>query len=147
MLIFGTSLYVMFVGTKTVKGKGPLLSGSNFFGLFYVKVTFNSFKLYICFTKINISLGKALVTAPVQNLFKWFLYLIPVTSNMGWDAISFSSQIENRPCCDDATSSGSVGQVKEYTCGYGVGSCMFCGGCVYFFSCHLPSLETLRQKY
>ncbi|GMY28520.1 hypothetical protein FCV25MIE_23762 [Fagus crenata] len=37
MLIFGTSLYVMFVGTKTVKGKGPLLSGSNFFGLFFVK--------------------------------------------------------------------------------------------------------------
>ena len=59
---------------------------------------------------------------------------------MGWDAISFSSQIENRPCCDDDTSSGSVGQAKECTCGYGVGSCMFCRGCVYFFGLHLPSL-------
>ena len=38
MLIFGMGLYVMFVGTKTMKEKGSGLSGSNFFGLFYLKV-------------------------------------------------------------------------------------------------------------
>lgn len=37
MLIFGMGLYVMFVGTKTMKEKGSGLSGSNFFGLFYLK--------------------------------------------------------------------------------------------------------------
>ncbi|XP_030931102.1 uncharacterized protein LOC115956984 [Quercus lobata] len=37
MLIFGMGLYVMFVGTKTMKEKGSGLSESNFFGLFYLK--------------------------------------------------------------------------------------------------------------
>lgn len=38
MLMFGFGLYAMFVGSKTMKEKGPRLSGSNLFGLFYMKV-------------------------------------------------------------------------------------------------------------
>ncbi|XP_040998687.1 uncharacterized protein LOC121244603 [Juglans microcarpa x Juglans regia] len=37
MLMFGMGLYVIFVGNKTMTRKGPLLSGSNLFGLFYMK--------------------------------------------------------------------------------------------------------------
>ncbi|KAG7941616.1 hypothetical protein I3843_16G054200 [Carya illinoinensis] len=37
MLMFGMGLYVIFVGKKTMTGKGPRLSGSNLFGLFYMK--------------------------------------------------------------------------------------------------------------
>ncbi|PON36241.1 hypothetical protein PanWU01x14_330010 [Parasponia andersonii] len=37
MLIFGFGLYTMFVGSKSVKEKGPWLAGSNLFGLFYMK--------------------------------------------------------------------------------------------------------------
>uniref|UniRef100_A0A5B7BHM8 Uncharacterized protein n=1 Tax=Davidia involucrata TaxID=16924 RepID=A0A5B7BHM8_DAVIN len=37
MLIFGMGLHVMFVGSKHLKGKGPQLPGSNFFGLFNLK--------------------------------------------------------------------------------------------------------------
>lgn len=38
MIMFGMGLYVIFVGKKTIKGKGPRLSGSNLFGLFPMKV-------------------------------------------------------------------------------------------------------------
>ena len=38
MLIFGVGLYSMFVGSKSLKEKGPLLAGSNLFGFFYMKV-------------------------------------------------------------------------------------------------------------
>lgn len=39
MLIFGTGLHVMFVGTQNFKGKGTtVLPKSNFFGLFYLEV-------------------------------------------------------------------------------------------------------------
>lgn len=37
MLTFGMGLFVMFVGTRSTKGKGPWLSGSNLFGLFSMK--------------------------------------------------------------------------------------------------------------
>uniref|UniRef100_A0A803RAY9 Uncharacterized protein n=1 Tax=Cannabis sativa TaxID=3483 RepID=A0A803RAY9_CANSA len=37
MLMFGFGLYTMFVGSKSVKEKGPWLAGSNLFGLFYMK--------------------------------------------------------------------------------------------------------------
>ncbi|KAB1220516.1 hypothetical protein CJ030_MR3G015769 [Morella rubra] len=37
MIMFGMGLYVIFVGKKTIKGKGPRLSGSNLFGLFPMK--------------------------------------------------------------------------------------------------------------
>ncbi|KAJ7966690.1 UPF0114 domain-containing protein [Quillaja saponaria] len=37
MLIFGVGLYVMFVGSKTIKEKGAWLNRSNLFGLFYMK--------------------------------------------------------------------------------------------------------------
>ncbi|KAF5445038.1 hypothetical protein F2P56_034121 [Juglans regia] len=37
MLMFGMGLYVIFVGKKTMTRKGPQLSGSNLFGLFYMK--------------------------------------------------------------------------------------------------------------
>ncbi|PON88026.1 hypothetical protein TorRG33x02_162280 [Trema orientale] len=37
MLIFGFGVYTMFVGSKSVKEKGPWLAGSNLFGLFYMK--------------------------------------------------------------------------------------------------------------
>ncbi|XP_062107059.1 uncharacterized protein LOC133818296 [Humulus lupulus] len=37
MLMFGFGLYTMFVGSKSVKEKGPCLAGSNLFGLFYMK--------------------------------------------------------------------------------------------------------------
>ncbi|XP_057975514.1 uncharacterized protein LOC131162913 [Malania oleifera] len=37
MLVFGMGLYVMFVGTKSIKEKGPRLPGSNLFGLFYLR--------------------------------------------------------------------------------------------------------------
>jgi hypothetical protein len=59
MLTFGMGLYVMFVGTRSTKGKGPWLSGSNLFGLFSMKVTFQKlfvFGTYI-FTNINIDLS------------------------------------------------------------------------------------------
>ncbi|KAK6938756.1 Uncharacterized protein family UPF0114 [Dillenia turbinata] len=37
LLAFGASLYAMFVGSKSARGKEPSLSGSNLFGLFYLK--------------------------------------------------------------------------------------------------------------
>ncbi|KAG2666532.1 hypothetical protein I3760_15G066500 [Carya illinoinensis] len=37
MLMFGMGLYVIFVGKKTMTKEGPRLSGSNLFGLFYMK--------------------------------------------------------------------------------------------------------------
>lgn len=37
MLIFGTGLHVMFVGTQNFKRKGSVLPKSNFFGLFYLE--------------------------------------------------------------------------------------------------------------
>ncbi|KAE8729204.1 hypothetical protein F3Y22_tig00003725pilonHSYRG00084 [Hibiscus syriacus] len=37
MLIFGMGLYIMFVGSKTMKGGAPSLPRSNLFGLFHLK--------------------------------------------------------------------------------------------------------------
>lgn len=45
MLTFAMGLYVMFIGTRSMKEKGPWLSGSNLFGLFCMKVNFQ--KLFI----------------------------------------------------------------------------------------------------
>ncbi|XP_015881469.3 uncharacterized protein LOC107417366 [Ziziphus jujuba] len=38
MLMFGFGLYAMFVGSNIIKEKGSTLSGSNLFGLFYMKM-------------------------------------------------------------------------------------------------------------
>ena len=56
MLIFGMGLYVMFVGTKTMKEKGSGLSGSNFFGLFYLKVNLSEQfqSIYVCVSLVNV---------------------------------------------------------------------------------------------
>ncbi|KAL6207382.1 hypothetical protein ACLB2K_018340 [Fragaria x ananassa] len=38
MLLFGVGMYVMFMGSKAVKDKGPRFTESNLFGLFYMKL-------------------------------------------------------------------------------------------------------------
>lgn len=47
MLLFGVGMYVMFMGSKAVKDKGPRFTESNLFGLFYMKVPLSHFLTYV----------------------------------------------------------------------------------------------------
>ena len=61
MLTFGMGLYVMFVGTRSMKEKGPWLSGSNLFGLFSMKVISLSSEAFCIWTHIFTNIHKIFV--------------------------------------------------------------------------------------
>lgn len=93
MLVFGMGLHVMFVGSKTMQGKGQWLSDSNLFGLFSLRVSLYPYlHIYVCNIKKYLYVSLCM---PLWNNVHDWIYLLFQTIPT-WVRIQSVSQAKSR---------------------------------------------------